>query len=210
MIRLAISVEGQTEEEFVRQVLARHLHSRDVFVTPVLLGRARYNVQGGGNVTINRLSRELQHLQYSFDAVTSLVDFYGFKDKNEMSPPMLVQAIENSIEQIEKRSIFPYVQVHEFEGLLFSDVNAFKSVWDNAPLVDLRKIRATFGTPEEINDSSETAPSKRISKLIPGYRKALHGPSLTREIGLDKLRNECPGFNAWLSRIEKLSENFNN
>ena len=204
MIRLAISVEGQTEEEFVKEVLEDHLRSRDVFVTPVLLGRARYNVQGGGNVTIDRLSRELQHLRDSFDAVTSLVDFYGFKGKKEMSPDMLLQAIENSIEQFDERKIFPYVQVHEFEGLLFSDVNAFKSVLDNAPLVDLRKIRAKFGTPEEINDSSETAPSKRILKLVPGYRKTLHGPSLAREIGLDKLRNECPGFGAWLSRLESL------
>lgn len=121
-----------------------------------------------------------------------------------MSPDMLVQAIENSIEQFDERKIFPYVQVYEFEGLLFSDVNAFKSVWDKAPLIDLRKIRAKFGTPEEINDSSETAPGKRILKLLPGYRKTLHGPSLAREIGLDKLRNECPGFCAWLGRLESL------
>ena len=204
MIRLAISVEGQTEEEFVKEVLEDHLRSRDVFVTPVLLGRARHSVKSGGNVTIDGLSRELHSLQYSFDAVTSLVDFYGFKGKKEMSPDTLVQAIANNIEQLDERKIFPYVQVHEFEGLLFSDVNAFKSVLDNAPLADLRKIRATFSTPEEINDSSETAPSKRILKLIPGYRKTLHGPSLAREIGLDKLRNECPGFGAWLSRLESL------
>ena len=206
MIRLAISVEGQTEEEFVGDNLARHLRSRGIYATPILLGRARNNVQGGGNVTINRLVGELQHLQRSFDAVTSLVDFYGFKDKNELSPDALIRAIKDNIEQFDERYMLPYIQVYEFEGLLFSDVNVFESVCDNATVSDLRSIRTAFTTPEDINDSSETAPSKRITKLIPGYRKTLHGPLLALEIGLDKIRSECPRFGAWLGRLEALAE----
>lgn len=197
-------MEGQTEEEFVREVLSHHLRGKDVYATPVLLGRARSNIQGGGNVTINRLASELQYLRNSFDVVTSLVDFYGFKDKKEMSPMMLVHAIGNNIKNFDKRYVLPYIQVYEFEGLLFSDINAFKRVWNDAPLADLRQIRDTFTTPEEINDSRMTAPSKRITKLIPGYRKKLHGPLLALEIGLDKIKNECPRFSAWLSRLESL------
>lgn len=38
MIRLAISVEGQTEEEFVKTVLVGHLRPMAVEIQPVLIG----------------------------------------------------------------------------------------------------------------------------------------------------------------------------
>ncbi len=37
MIRLAVAVEGETEEEFVKSVLAPHLRTRAVEVTPHLI-----------------------------------------------------------------------------------------------------------------------------------------------------------------------------
>ena len=87
MIRLAVSVEGQAEEEFVNESLAPHLRGSDVYATPVLIGRARPRVRGGGNVAIERLAKEMRHLSRSFDAVTSLVDFYGFRGKGSKLPP---------------------------------------------------------------------------------------------------------------------------
>jgi choline-sulfatase len=50
MIRLAIVVEGETEEEFVKSVLAPHLRTREVEATPHLIG---------GNVTVERLASEM-------------------------------------------------------------------------------------------------------------------------------------------------------
>ena len=116
MARLAISVEGETEEEFVKEALATHLQSRGIYAIPVLLGRARRRAQSGGNVTIDLLAREMQHLRHSFDAVTSLVDFYGFRGKGTRSPDTLVEAIHDRIGRPDDGSVFPYVQVHEFEG----------------------------------------------------------------------------------------------
>ena len=84
MIRLAISVEGQTEEEFVKEILAPHLRQYNVCATPILLGRAIGWQQGGGNVNIGRLVRDMKHLAHSFDYITSLVDFYGFKEKCQL------------------------------------------------------------------------------------------------------------------------------
>ena len=49
-----------------------------------------------------------------------------------------------------------------------------------------------------------TPPSKRIKALIPKYNKVLHGPLAAGETGLDSMRNECPRFNGWLSRLESL------
>lgn len=206
MTRLAISVEGPTEEEFVNTSLAVHLQSRDIYVTPILLGRARRRVQGGGNVTINQLAREIRHLQHDFDAVTSLVDFYGFKGKSRLPPDDLLQAIGVEIGQSDERFVFPYIQMHEFEGLLFSDVDTFERVIPGAPIADLRSIRAAFDTPEDINDDPNTAPSKRIRQLIPTYRKRLHGPGVALETGLEEIRRECPRFDAWVGRLEALGE----
>ena len=214
MIRVAISVEGDTEEEFVKKVLAEYLWDNGVNPTPIIIGRARGRF-GGGNVSVDRLAPELSHLLKSFDYVTSLVDFYGFRDKRSMSREELEQHIH---EQVDKKIdsswnqtlVFPYVQMHEFEGLLFSDMDAFEraiQVLGVTPetIEKLRNIRRQFQTPEDINDNSETAPSKRIKKLIPRYNKKVHGPLIAAETGLDVIRAECPLFDEWVTRLESLS-----
>ena len=206
MIRLAVSVEGQTEEEFVNESLVPHLRRGEVYATPVLIGRARRPVRGGGHGTIDRLAREMRHLSRSFDAVTSLVDFYGFRGKGSKLPHDLVRAIRNRASLFDESSVLPYVQLHEFEGLLFSSVEAFGRILPDAPVAELKSIRSKFGTPEDINDRPEAAPSKRIETLIPRYRKTLHGPLLALEIGLDTIRSECPRFDAWLRWLEALGE----
>lgn len=178
MIRLAIAVEGQTEEEFVNDLLASNLRRSDVYATPVLIGRARSSVGGGGNVTIERLAREMRHLCSSFDAVTSLVDFYGFRGTGRKLPNDLVRAVRNHLAQFDQRSVLPYVQLHEFEGLLFSNVEAFGRILPDTPVADLKSIRSRFRTPEDINDHPDAALSQPIETLIPRYWK---GPiSITR------------------------------
>ncbi len=145
MIRLAVSVEGETEEEFVNESLALHLERNDVYVTPVLIGRARRHDKGGGSVSIERLSSEMRHLSRSFDAVTSLVDIYGFKGKGNKLPSDLVQAIRNGIGRFDERFALPYIQLHEFEGLLFSNVEAFGRILPRGSgrrtQVDSRRVR---------------------------------------------------------------------
>ena len=206
MIRLAVSVEGETEEEFVKGVLGAHLRKRGVHATGRLLGRGRRRARRGGNVSMDGLADDMRRLRHSFDAVTSLVDFYGFRDKGAKSADDLVQAILGRIGDVDPRFVFPYVQVHEFEGLLFANPDAFGRILPDAPVPELRSIRLSFETPEDINDRSETAPSKRIAKLMPTYRKRLHGPKVASEIGLDSIRSECPRFDAWLSRLEALGD----
>ena len=206
MIRLAVSVAGQAEEEFVNESLAPHLLRNNIYVTPVLVGRARRRAKSGGRVSIDMLANEMQHLTKSFDAVTSLVDFNGFTCKGSKSPNDLVEAIRDRIGQFDERSVLPYVQLHEFEGLLFSSVEAFGQILPDAPMAELKSIRSEFDTPEDINDHPDTAPSKRLETLIPRYRKTLHGPLLALEIGLGTMRKECPRFDAWLAKLEALGD----
>ena len=209
MIRLAISVEGPTEEEFSKAVLTTHLRSHGIEAQPILLGRARGCSAGGGNVSVGRLALEMAYLYRSFDVVTSLVDFYGFRDKRDKTAEELEALVLREIQQkigLNQNRALPYVQKHEFEGLLFSDVSAFSALVD-APLesVDLLgNIRSGFATPEDINDNKATAPSRRIKGVIPRYRKPLHGPLVAMEIGLEAIRAECPRFNEWMIGLESL------
>ena len=70
---------------------------------------------------------------------------------------------------------------------------------------NLKAIRDQFPTPEDINDSPETAPSKRVEHLVAGYQKPLLGTLAVLEIGLDCIRQECKHFDDWLSKLESLA-----
>ena len=206
MIRLAISVEGPTEEEFVKDFLADHLRERGVEPTPILFGRAR-GKSDGGNVSAERLVREMAHSLRSFDAVTSLVDFYGFRRKRDRTVDELEEDLRQKFGRLwHPKRVFPYVQLHEFEGLLFSDVSAFAGLVEapDGSVEALQNIRSQFQTPEDINDNENTAPGKRIKKVIPRYDKRVNAPLLAIEIGLDKIRAECPRFNDWVTSLESL------
>ncbi len=152
-------------------------------------------------------------LYYDFDAVTSLVDFYGFHGKGTKTVEELEQdlndRVRESLSQLwDQRKLIPYVQKHEFEGLLFSSPNAFRLVVgsaSNQAIAQLIDIRSSFQTPEEINDNPNTAPSKRISVVMPGYHKRLHGPLVADATGLAVIRKECPRFDNWVARLESLT-----
>ena len=202
MIRLGIVAEGQTEVEFVGKVLAESLRQAGVEPTAIPLR---------GNVSVQTLSNKLHSAFWSFDAVTSLVDYYGFRGKGEDT----VVALEKRIgEQVRSRigrdgtapRLFPYVQKHEFEALLFADAAAF-SVIDAPPeaIAELRTVRSGFATPEDIDDDPATAPSKRIAAIVPRYHKVRDGADVAAAVGLSAMRAACPRFNAWLTRLETLA-----
>ncbi len=205
MIRLAISAEGATEVEFVKRVLSVHLLYVGVESTPIPLR---------GNISMPRLSQRMSQLYYDFDAVTSLVDFYGFKGKGSLTPHELEQRLLSNIQakihrNWDARRAIPYIQVHEFEALLFSDTTAFPAIITTLspePLAELTAIRQQFPTPEHINDNPNTSPSRRIADIIPRYNKVVAGPLMAQEIGLPKIRQQCPRFNAWLTRLENLPQ----
>jgi len=67
------------------------------------------------------------------------------------------------------------IVLHEFEGLLFSDVNAFDGIAYSSQLLELKNIRRREAPPEHINDKYETVPSRRIIDQIPDYSKIMNG-----------------------------------
>ena len=101
-------------------------------------------------------------------------------------------------------NFIPFLMLHEFEALLLTNVEAFAEWTDNDVVLNpLRQIRKTTA-PEDINDSTYTAPSKRILGCMEGYQKTLHGPLIASTIGLDAIRASCPHFHGWLLRLDTL------
>lgn len=199
---MAVVVEGETEEEFVKSLLTIQLSAHGVHAHPICMG---------GDVRVERLVPEMARLQWDFDFVTSLVDFYGFRGKLadetvEQLEARVDHELENLLGTDRAARVFAYVQKHEFEGLLFSEVRAFGELLDarQDALNDLRRIRESFSTPEDINDAYAIAPSRRIQAIIPSYRKRIYGPLVAEEIGLTKIREACPRFAAWIQRLEVL------
>ena len=153
----------------------------------------------------------MSHLYWKFDAVTSLVDLYGFRDNLSGDPEALQERLFAEIEdrigrEVNRSKMLPYVQRYEFETLLFSNAGVFADVpgVSGESVRSLQSVRLQYHSPEDINDHSETAPSKRILQLIPRYRKVVNGPPLAGKIGLPVIRVECPRFGVWLTRLESL------
>ena len=204
MRRVAIVVEGATEQAFVAQVVADHLRPLGLEATPVLVRRR------GGSVNVPRLAATMSGVYWSFHAVTSFVDFYGFERKGDASVDDLEVAIGAEVRsrvrtEWDERRVLPYVQMHEFEALLFTDPEAFSAIGAaKEAMDDIRAIAAGFATPEEINDRPTKAPSKRIAAALVTYDKVVEGVTVAKEIGLGDIRLSCPRFNVWLTRLEAL------
>ena len=146
--------------------------------------------------------------ELDFPRRNALVDYYGLQNKGERSVYRLEKDLGQEINRINlgAKRVFPYVQKHEFEGLLFSDTFAFGVIERVAEheIAALLDTRQQFETPEDINDHPERAESKRILNTVQGYRKRRDGMSVARATGLAKIRSECPRFNSWLTRLEGL------
>jgi hypothetical protein len=152
---------------------------------------------------------------------STMFDLYGLETgfPGTVPPSGLLAAqnavhIENAILQdiaavvpyhrAEERLI-PYLQVHEYEGLLFSDTTAFAAALGRANLAaQLANIRNLFRTPEDINNDPNNAPSKRIAGIYPQYNKVIEGTLAAQRIGVDRMLAECPHFRNWIDRISAL------
>jgi hypothetical protein len=210
MIRVCIVCEGATEVEFVKSCITPHLLDHGVNAYPSVL-KAPSGRHPGGRVTVERLARFISHEYHAAHRLTTLVDFYGFRDAGGRTRQELEQAIFDEVAKhttgFDPRFVRPYVQMHEFEGLLFSDVEQFQYVldgWNAGVRQALIDIRTQFTTPEDINNNRETAPSKRILAAFPNgtYSKTEHGPVIAESIGLSVIRRQCPQFNGWMNMLE--------
>ena len=74
----------------------------------------------------------------------------------------------------------------------------------NISKLEVDKVIDKCGSPEEINNSPQTAPSKRLQYWTHGhYGKTTSGIAIAKAIGIERMRSKCPLFNRWLSQLEE-------
>lgn len=228
MARLLVHVEGQTEETFVNEVLGEYLEGKGYeSVSARILGNARLRRRRGGIRPWPSVRKDIiNHLREDGGCIaTTLVDFYGLPQKGDgawpgraeaanVATPRRARCVEEALLEnlaarmganFDRSRFVPFVVMHEFEGLLFSDCAAFANGIGQPDLEShFQEIREEFATPEDINDSPDTHPSKRVEDLVPGYEKPFLGTLAALAIGLARIRAECPHFRRWLERLESL------
>ena len=224
MITVYVFVEGQTEEGFIKNVVAPSLVYLEIYLIPMLIPTSKSGK--GGAVSYERFLKNATNIlrQQKDTYLTSFLDFYQldnhFPKFNELDKQ---NGIYNKIRTLEEslhldlinkvgcmsERFIPHIQPHEFEALLFSDVSKFSDVepdWINC-ISKLEDICEQYENPEHINNSFETAPSKRLgSLLVPKYHKTRHGPLLAQEITLEVIERECPHFKEWMDKLRALKD----
>lgn len=216
MKRLVIIVEGDAEESFINNVLSPYFNSIGIY-NYIQCYKIKHS--NGGLSKYSHLKKDIVNTLYENDVVVStLVDFYripsdfpGYNeslsyDKHSDQVNYLESKIKEDIELTQNRvfeNLVPYIQLHEFETFIFSDIMGVDALFDQSEY-DRREfinIIRQYENPEDINNGVNTAPSVRLKKIIKGYDKVLFGIEIIQNLGVDLIREKCPRFNSWIQNL---------
>ncbi|MGB2580685.1 MAG: DUF4276 family protein, partial [Minisyncoccia bacterium] len=181
MTRVHVICEGQTEEMFVNEMLSEYFVPKGIYLQPALIGKPGHK---GGNFKFERLLIDVRaRLLNDKDAYcTTFFDFYGLpedfpgkqealgcesaQDKAQRVLDLLSEQLKKKLGDEPLRRFIPYIQMYEFEGLLFSAPDRLaQAIYKPELEAEFQRIRDKFTTPEDINNSPQRAPSKRIKTL---------------------------------------------
>jgi len=213
MKRVIVICEGPTEQEFCNNVLLPYFAEKNISIAAPVIKKSR-----GGIVSWQDLKRQINnHLKEGDSYVTMLIDYYGIRDcfcypgweesKKIVNKAerihFLCNKMAEDIDDSYRHRFIPYVQLHEFEGLLFSDISVIKSnfIISDDNYLKLQNAVYEFANPEMINNGKSTAPSKRLLDSINGYDKVVFGSCLAMDITLKVIRERCPLFNEWINNL---------
>lgn len=215
-----IICEGQTEEAFIQNLLVEPFAHKGIYLMPSLVGRPGHK---GGNFKFERVYPDIKNrlLADGNCYCTTFFDYYGLpesfpgktsssqisimEEKAKHIQDAFTQELTNKLGEHAMQRFIPYIQMYEFEALLFSHPQKMAQGMERQELTDsFASILREFTSPEHINNSPQTAPSKRIENLINGYEKPLLGILAALEIGVSTMREHCILFNEWLAKLESL------
>ena len=212
MKRVYIVVEGQTEQEFVNSMISPYLQNSGILnITPILIRTSRTG--RGGMVNYSHLANTIKPLLVSKNndyIVTTFIDFFRLPHDmpqygDSMKKPDKMEqtrSLEEAInEAIDDRRFFSYIQLHEFEALLFSSNKGFEYYFSDEYAKATASIVSSYDNPEDINSSPEGAPSKRLLAIKSDYNKVLEGNLIALEIGIKSILEKCPRFAGWINSI---------
>lgn len=221
MTRVFIVVEGQTEEKVVKVLLDPHLAAIGVFVFPIIVATSRERGSGRKNKGGNGWSHwrndllQLSRQHHGADVrITTLLDLYGLdsdfpeyaKLPADVDTVARAERLEAAMKKaVDDRRFMPYIQRHEVEALVLVDLDPLADIVEAGNGVAALRADIAGLEPEAVNEGPETAPSKRLKRFVPEYRKTLHGPLVLEAIGLPRLRAACPRFDRWVASLEALA-----
>jgi len=216
--KIFVLVEGQSEETFVREILSKQIQRPDLLLKPIILTTKR-TVTGrkfkGGVPSFKKVRKQILDLLADTSAalVTTMIDYYGLpNDFPGVASIPKGKALERVghleaelAKTINSGRFLPYLALHEFEALILSDFSALANVFPDRGK-DIERLRdLTRGkAPEDINTGPDTHPSALIRQMLPEYQKNLHGSMALAHVSLSTLRNKCPHFGQWVTKIESL------
>ncbi len=207
-----ILCEGPFEEEFVNNILRPYFQRFEIYdLRPILMSTSKGHK--GGDVKYDRLKYNIDRLldRESDIIVTTFIDF--FRLRTDFPNYIEAQCQNDKIQRVEllERALsvavnhprfIPYIQLHEFEGLLFAASDGFDYLTDVSEknLSALRKAVVEKDNPELLNDGELTAPSKRLEKYIPGFdkNKPFYGGIITEINTIEPVLERCIRFSAWI------------
>lgn len=216
MKNVYIYCEGPTEESFINEILYPYFFNIGIAVYPIICTTKRTAAKKykGGVSDYAKIKKELTMLckQHKNEYVTTMFDYYAMPDNTpgiDCAEPDVherIKRIEQTIDaDIAQRNCNFHFMLHEFEAILFSNPDSFALIADEDVVNSIREIRESYPTPEHINNSPETAPSKRLEVLIPNYPKIKNGTLLSKNMGIDVIMNQCPHFKSWIESIVTLA-----
>lgn len=224
-MKIFVLVEGQTEEAFIKQVLAPALPGLWLVPSIVKTKVTGARPHKGGTVAYEEFRRQLNLLLRDPTAalVTTMFDYVdlddGFPGRAAVqgaTSRARVTVVERAIAADVNHPRFrPYLSLHEFEAMLFVQPERIAEVLQEPRIrAGLLAVRGRYAeTPEDINDSPATSPSARIETLCEEqagsralFSKRAHGPIIAARIGLDAIRAQCPHFHDWVSGLEALTQ----
>lgn len=223
MKRVCVICEGQSEETVVRDVISPALQSSGINLLGQTIETSPQHK--GGGLSYSRVKKAIKNTlnQKSAPVVTTFIDLYAlstdfpgheaaqkkssYADKLKCLEDAFHKDILKETECRPERFI-PYIQPHELEALLFSDIGALVSInpnWSTAK-DELSQIRSKVSTPEEINDKPATKPAAHLERLLinPSYRKTLHASQAASKAGLSNIEAACPHFANWLTKLRSI------
>ncbi len=211
MQRLVFIVEGDCEQRFVNEHLIDYLSYSfpGVAMHAQKITTNRKKNAKGGNVNYELFRNELKRTYAQGGVmITTLFDFFrvptnfpGYSTNVLQISNMEKTLRTDCTDIVPAGNFLPYIQKHEFEALLFANYAGFANIVNNKQMIKIKEIVAQYPNPEDINQSPETAPSKRLLSIY-SYKKVTHSAIVLKDVNIDDLRNLCPRFDAWVSHIE--------
>ncbi len=223
MREIIIITEGPTEQEFISKILIPFFTEKGIYrVYPKTIKTSKDHY--GGLLKYNKLKNDLgRHLSTKHGSIiTTLIDYFHLPEsmpnyatcqsKRTIDEKIdcLITGLASDIEEINENIFLPYIQKHEFEALLFSNISWGSAILNEKGCKRLSDIVEKYANPEDINEGNDTSPSNRLLKIFKDcsgerYNKVIFGELIASEIGINTIIKQCPRFSKWINTLVALA-----